>query len=114
MINAFLAAATGGKQGCEISLTNRTMTSGYPTGGGSINNGLGASLTGMNEKLKAAEEALKELLSQHREGLTMDRIIAALGSEFGEAELRAAVWTLKARGVVDFADGRLQQHAVAA
>ena len=38
----------------------------------------------------------------------MTEILDALGSEIGEAELRAAVWTLRADGVVDFDDGKLR------
>lgn len=68
----------------------------------------------MNEQLIRAEDALVELLRNSPNGLTMDEIIRALTEQFAEPELRAAVWTLKARGLVEFANGKLHQHAVAA
>jgi hypothetical protein len=68
----------------------------------------------MNERLVHAEEALLELLQREPGGVTMDEIISRLASQFTESELRAAIWTLKARGVVDFDEGRLHRHAVAA
>jgi hypothetical protein len=62
----------------------------------------------MNEKLQEAEIRLWQLVDHARGGVTMDEILAALGSDIGEAELRAAVWTLRADGVVDFDDGKLR------
>lgn len=62
----------------------------------------------MNEKLQEAEIRLWQLVDHAPGGVTMDEILAKLGNTIGEAELRAAVWTLRADGVVDFDDGKLK------
>ena len=60
----------------------------------------------MNRKLQRAEEHLLDLL--RREGpMTMDEILLKLRDE-AQSELRAAVWTLRAEGMVDFDDGKLK------
>lgn len=68
----------------------------------------------MIEQLKRAEDALLDFLSKKPSGATMIEIMEALGGAFAEPELRAAVWTLKASGAVDFEHGRLRQHPLAA
>ena len=68
----------------------------------------------MNERLKQAEDALFDVLSHNPQGVTMDEILKQLGEKYAEPELRAAVWTLKARGAAEFRDGRLWQHSFAA
>jgi hypothetical protein len=68
----------------------------------------------MNEQLKRAETALLDALSHNPRGVTMDEILKELGGTYAEPELRAAVWTLKARGDAEFRDGRLMPHALAA
>ena len=60
----------------------------------------------MNRKLQLAEERLLELL-RHEGPLTMDEILSKLQDE-AQSELRAAVWTLRAEGMVDFNDGKLK------
>ena len=61
----------------------------------------------MNEKLQEAERRLWDLVERTPTGVTMREILDELGGEIGEAELRAAVWTLRADGIVDFDDGKL-------
>lgn len=60
----------------------------------------------MNHKLIAAERGLLELLPNHPEGLTMQEIIDTL-SNHEEAELRAAVWTLRSERLVSFNQDKL-------
>lgn len=75
----------------------------------------------MNEQLQRAEEALRQLLATRKQGVTLAEVLQTLG-DYGEAELRAAAWILKARGDADFADGKLKalraiklrEHAAAA
>lgn len=66
----------------------------------------------MNEKLQKAEKSLLGLLLGNPDGLTMEEILKKSGN-IGEAELRAAVWTLRAEGAVDFADGKLKATVAA-
>ena len=64
----------------------------------------------MNLKLQKAEEALLKLLQGRHGGITMEEILKHFGKEMAEAELRAAVWTLRAEGLVDFDDqGKLRE-----
>jgi hypothetical protein len=67
----------------------------------------------MNSKLQDAEKALLDLLHQNAGGLTMDEILGKLREGMGEAELRAAVWTLRAEGSVDFDGGKLRETQTA-
>lgn len=62
----------------------------------------------MNKKLQDAEKALLNLLHNHAEGLSMEEILSQQNG-IAEAELRAAVWTLRAEGAVDFCDGKLRE-----
>ena len=62
----------------------------------------------MNEQLKNAERGLMVLLRTHRDGVSMKDILENLDST-SEADLRAAVWTLNAKGEVEFVDGRLKE-----
>ena len=55
----------------------------------------------MNKPLVLAEESLLALLKRKPDGVTMPQIIGALPG-IREAELRAAVWTLRSGGAVDF------------
>jgi DNA-binding IclR family transcriptional regulator len=69
----------------------------------------------MNRKLQVAEESLLDLL-RTAGSLTMDEISSRLVDQ-PQSELRAAVWTLRAEGMVDFDDGdgklkAIQAHAV--
>ena len=63
----------------------------------------------MNPKLQEAEKALLDLLHTNAGGLTMQEILNRLENGIAEAELRAAVWTLRAEGAVDFDDGKLRE-----
>lgn len=63
----------------------------------------------MNPKLQKAEKALLDLLHKNTGGLTMPEILEKLKDGTAEAELRAAVWTLRAEGAVDFDDGKLRE-----
>jgi hypothetical protein len=66
----------------------------------------------MNQRLLVAEEALENFL-RCSEGETMEQLTAKLlGScDFGEAELRAAIWTLVSAGVAEVDRGRVQLAA---
>lgn len=68
----------------------------------------------MNKELQKAEDALKEYLSEKTGGVEMKEILRHYRSEIDEAELRAAVWTLRAQGTLDFKGGKLRLHALAA
>ena len=61
----------------------------------------------MNQKLQEAETKLLHLLSEESAALSMEDILTKI-DDIDEAELRAAVWTLRSEGVVDFDDGRLK------
>ena len=66
----------------------------------------------MNRKLQIAEERLLDLLRPSGP-LTMEEITSRLPDQ-PESELRAAVWTLRAEGSVDFEGAKLkavQVHA---
>jgi hypothetical protein len=65
----------------------------------------------MNQELQKAETALLSFLAERTNGATMEEILAKL--QMDEAEVRAAVWTLRAEGKVDFEDGRLRQVVAA-
>lgn len=62
----------------------------------------------MNQRLLKAEDALAEVLRQSQ-GETMEELmVKLLGSpEFGEAELRAAIWTLVSAGVAEVEKGKV-------
>jgi hypothetical protein len=62
----------------------------------------------MNKKLQEAEEALTNYLAKHPDGVSMRNIIKEFRFKIDESELRAAVWTLKSRGLADFSDGKLR------
>lgn len=64
----------------------------------------------MDEKLLKAEEALAEML-RHSEGETMKALKDKLldSPDFGEAELRAAVWTLVSSGVAEVEKGKIHR-----
>jgi len=61
----------------------------------------------MNKPLVLAEESLLALLKRKPDGVTMPDVIGALPG-IREAELRAAVWTLRAGGEADFAGSVLK------
>jgi hypothetical protein len=67
----------------------------------------------MNEKLQEAERSLLKFVEESRGGVKMEDILAKFGDTIGEAELRAAVWTLRADGVVDFCGGKLMATVAA-
>ena len=57
----------------------------------------------MNEKLQEAEHILLEFLSQNAAGVTMKDILEHFRSRnVAESELRAALWTLRVEGAIDF------------
>lgn len=68
----------------------------------------------MNKELQAAEEALTQFLTEKTGGAEMKEVLRHYRSQIDEAELRAAVWTLRAQGTLDFKDGKLILHALAA
>ena len=63
----------------------------------------------MNPELQKAEKALLNLLRENAGGLTMQEILKHLENDIAEAELRAAVWTLRAEGAVDFDGSKLRE-----
>lgn len=67
----------------------------------------------MNKKLQQAETLLLEILNKNPKGLTMDQILEKLQKKVQEAEIRAAVWTLRAEGAADFDDGKLKAFQAA-
>ncbi|HEY5704626.1 MAG TPA: hypothetical protein VIS96_03525 [Terrimicrobiaceae bacterium] len=68
----------------------------------------------MNKKLQEAEKNLLEFVDQTPGGVTMEEILARFGDTIGEAELRAAVWTLRAEGLVDFDGNKLRATTIVA
>lgn len=68
----------------------------------------------MNKKLQEAEKNLLEFVDQAPGGVTMEEILARFGDAIGEAELRAAVWTLRAEGLVDFDGNKLRATTIVA
>jgi hypothetical protein len=71
----------------------------------------------MNSKLLKAVEALEGVLSASN-GETMEELMRKLlgSEEYGEAEIRAAIWTLVADGLAEVENGKvlLAPTAVAA
>ena len=66
----------------------------------------------MTKELQTAEDELVRILSGRPDGAKMDDVLKALAeTEIDEAELRAAVWILRARGSLKFQAGRLQLAA---
>ena len=63
----------------------------------------------MNRPLLNAESALMKFLSEQPAGASMEEILEALGKEHQEAERRAAVWTQKSLGNVDFKEDKLHK-----
>lgn len=68
----------------------------------------------MNKELQEAEEALSRFLSEKTGGVEMKEVLRHYRDKIDEAELRAAVWTLRAQGTLDFKDGKLFQRTLAA